>query len=209
MPIPVVMNPLTTSAFPQAKEPAQEIYSNPEFKPFGEDGLTFGDLLDVVNPLHHLPVVGSLYRELSGDTIDPASRVAGSALLGGPIGAAVAAANVVLEHFSGDDIEGHVVALLHQESREEALPKVVSTHPMAASSLDINPAKSQGQEESLTAGLENSSVQEPSRGIAPANERYSHRPGGWLVGAAHAGIDAYREVLTAKKEDLLTINKTV
>ncbi|ADE14227.1 hypothetical protein Nhal_1055 [Nitrosococcus halophilus Nc 4] len=209
MSIPVVMNPLTTSAFPQAKEPAQEISSNPEFKPFGEDGLTFGDLLDVVNPLHHLPVVGSFYRELSGDTIDPASRLAGSALFGGPIGAAVAAANVALEHFSGDDIEGHVVALLHQEPREEVLSQAAVSIESVASSLDAGPLKSQGPEESLTAGLENASVQVASRGVAPANERYSHRPGGWLVGAAHAGIDAYREALTAKKEDPLTINKTV
>lgn len=69
---------------------AQETNSAPpngEFHPFGEDGLTFRDVLDVVNPLQHIPLIGTLYRKLTGDTIDPAMRIAGGALFGGPIGA--------------------------------------------------------------------------------------------------------------------------
>jgi len=62
---------------------------------FGDDGLTFGDVLDVINPLHHIPLVGNVYRKLSGDTIAPAARIGGGALFGGPLGAAVAAATVV------------------------------------------------------------------------------------------------------------------
>ena len=65
------------------------------FKPFGDDGLTFGDVIDVINPLHHIPVIGTIYRKLTGDTIDPAIRVAGGALFGGPIGAAFSVAAVV------------------------------------------------------------------------------------------------------------------
>lgn len=70
--------------------------SAPSFRPFGEDGLTFGDLLDVINPLQHIPFLGGLYRKLTGDTIDPAMRVAGGALFGGPIGAALSAAAVAV-----------------------------------------------------------------------------------------------------------------
>ena len=58
--------------------------------PFGEDGLTFGDVFDLINPLQHIPFLGGLYRKLTGDTIDPAIRLAGGVLFGGPIGAAVA-----------------------------------------------------------------------------------------------------------------------
>ncbi len=37
-------------------------------KPFwGKDGFTFADVLDVVNPLQHLPVVSKYYREQTGD----------------------------------------------------------------------------------------------------------------------------------------------
>jgi hypothetical protein len=65
-------------------------------EPFGKDGLTFGDLVDVINPLQHIPVVGALYRKLTGDTIDPAIKVAGGALFGGPIGAAASLVAVAI-----------------------------------------------------------------------------------------------------------------
>ncbi len=64
------------------------------FKPFGDDGLTFGDIIDMLNPLQHIPIIGSLYRKFTGDMIDPAMKVAGGALFGGPIGAAVSLAAV-------------------------------------------------------------------------------------------------------------------
>ena len=35
-----------------------------DLKPFGEDGLTFGDILDVINPLQHIPVISTIYRNL-------------------------------------------------------------------------------------------------------------------------------------------------
>ena len=65
-------------------------------KLFGDDGFNFRDVLDLINPLQHIPVVGNLYRKLTGDVAAPAIRVAGGALFGGPLGAAFAAANVAL-----------------------------------------------------------------------------------------------------------------
>ncbi len=79
---------------------------------FGDDGLTFGDVLDVINPLHHIPLLGNIYRKVSGDSIAPAARIGGGALFGGPLGAAVAAATVVVASLargdgSGDDDPGN------------------------------------------------------------------------------------------------------
>ncbi len=54
---------------------------------FGEDGFTFGDIIDIVNPLQHIPIISNIYRKISGDTIAPAMEIAGGALFGGPIGA--------------------------------------------------------------------------------------------------------------------------
>ncbi|AFK55269.1 hypothetical protein [Tistrella mobilis] len=54
---------------------------------WGEDGFSFGDLLDIVNPLQQLPVVGTVYRALTGDTISPGARMIGGIAFGGPIGA--------------------------------------------------------------------------------------------------------------------------
>ncbi len=87
-----------------------------EFKPFGEDGLTFADLLDIVNPLQHIPVVSTLYRHFTGDVLDPAMRIAGGTLFGGPIGAIVAIFNVILKGASGKDLGEHAMALLVDEA---------------------------------------------------------------------------------------------
>ncbi len=58
-------------------------------------GLGFGDLVDLVNPLQHIPVVGHLYRHFSGDSIQPVIKIAGGALFGGPLGAAISVATEV------------------------------------------------------------------------------------------------------------------
>lgn len=64
---------------------------------FGDDGFGFRDVLDLVNPLQHIPIVGNVYRELTGDTLAPGIRVAGGALFGGPIGAALSVAGLMID----------------------------------------------------------------------------------------------------------------
>lgn len=82
------------------------------FTLWGDDGFTFGDLIDVVNPLQHIPVLSTIYRALSRDTIAAAPRLLGGALFGGVIGAAAAAANTLLEQVTGKDVGDHVLTLL-------------------------------------------------------------------------------------------------
>lgn len=67
----------------------------------GEGEVSFDDLLDLVNPLHHLPVIGTLYRRLTGDTLDGPARILGGLLYGGPVGFAAAAANAIAEEAGG------------------------------------------------------------------------------------------------------------
>jgi len=86
--------------------------SDDEFKFFGEDGLTFSDFIDVINPLQHIPVVSTLYRQLTGDEMDPGSRIAGGTLFFGPVGTAISGVNVMLEHNTGKDMGDHVMAML-------------------------------------------------------------------------------------------------
>lgn len=73
---------------------------------------SFLDLLDVINPLQHIPIVNNIYREVTGDTINNAARIAGGTLYGGFIGAAVAVANVVSVNESGQDIGGNALTKL-------------------------------------------------------------------------------------------------
>ena len=97
---------------PAAESRRQAAPEAGEFKPFGADGLTFGDVLDVINPLQHVPIVGFIYRAMTGDTISAASKVTGGALFGGLIGFAAAVADTVLEESSGKDAGAHVMALM-------------------------------------------------------------------------------------------------
>lgn len=83
---------------------AANITNHTAEKPFG-----FGDLVDMVNPLHHLPLIGHIYREVSGDDITPISRIIGGAVYGGGAGAGTALVNVIVEHDTGHDVAGNIV----------------------------------------------------------------------------------------------------
>lgn len=75
-------------------------------------GFSFGDFLDMINPLQHIPIVNTLYRAITGDTIRAEAKLVGGGLFGGPIGLALSAADVALEAETGRDAGGHVLALL-------------------------------------------------------------------------------------------------
>jgi len=83
----------------------------------GANGYGLRDLLDVVNPLQHIPLVNTLYRHLTGDTIKPAAMVAGGVLYGGPVGGMASLANVMVTEETGRDVTGNVTAfVMHGES---------------------------------------------------------------------------------------------
>ena len=72
---------------------------------------SFKDLLDIVNPLQHLPVIGSIYRYLTGDEPSVGTRVIGDTLYGGPIGFGVSVvSNALLTNESGQDLGERLLA---------------------------------------------------------------------------------------------------
>jgi len=77
-----------------------------------EDGFGFLDLLDAVNPLQHIPIVSSIYREVTGDEIGNPARIAGGFLFGGVIGLVSSIANAVIDETTGKDIGDHLMALV-------------------------------------------------------------------------------------------------
>ena len=89
------------------KQAAEE----PGFQPFGKDGFTFGDFIDIINPLQHIPIVSTIYRQLTGDDLDPGSRIGGGALFGGPIGLVASLINVLVDETTGKDVGEQVLAL--------------------------------------------------------------------------------------------------
>jgi hypothetical protein len=61
--------------------------------------ITFAEFLAGLNPLHHLPVVGTIYRAVTGERIPPPMRVLGGALFGGPVGMLSSAVMAAIDEF--------------------------------------------------------------------------------------------------------------
>ena len=115
--------PAETDVFAHAANNAPDAFASLDDTPdgaetglWGEDGFTFGDLVDLVNPLQHVPILSSLYRAVTGDDIAPASRMLGGGLYGGPLGLVAALINTAVDETTGSDLGGHLIALLDSDS---------------------------------------------------------------------------------------------
>ncbi len=81
----------------------REISPSEATQPAQNPALTFHEVLSALNPLQYLPVVGTIYRAVTGDVGNPQLHVAGSLvgglLTGGPIGALTSLVGIVADHF--------------------------------------------------------------------------------------------------------------
>lgn len=122
------------SALAYSGLPAQNISSPATSGEFG-----FSDLIDMVNPLQHIPVVNYVYRELSGDQIKPIAQIIGGAVFGGPMGAASGLVNVVIEQETGKDLAGNAMALAFRGET----PTYRSETPQATAEPEVRLAAAQ------------------------------------------------------------------
>ena len=100
----------------------------------------FWDLVDIINPLQHIPVVSTIYRDLTGDTISAPARIAGGMLYGGPLGFASSIGNAIVEETSGKDIGEIAMAMF---SGDEETPEAPSDEGTAlASAAPARPSES-------------------------------------------------------------------
>lgn len=88
----------------------------PEKEPFwGKDGFTFGDVIDMFNPLQHLPFVAKYYREQTDDDACEGSKLIGGALFGGLFGGASgilsSIANSAVRHETHQDVSEHLLEI--------------------------------------------------------------------------------------------------
>ncbi|MEJ1967882.1 MAG: hypothetical protein WDN03_04470 [Rhizomicrobium sp.] len=79
-----------------------------------QGGISFDDIVDIVNPLQHLPVIGTLYRAMTGDTIKTFPKIAGDALYGGVMGLAGSVADTVFEKVTGHNLGDTVLAAVER-----------------------------------------------------------------------------------------------
>jgi len=87
-------------------------YASQEQDQIQDEEFGFGDLIDMVNPLQHIPVVSLAYREITGDEIKPISKIIGGGLFGGPAGAAMGVVDAAIEEETGKDLAGNALGLV-------------------------------------------------------------------------------------------------
>lgn len=105
-------------------------YNNAHLEGAAEDQeFGFGDLIDMINPLHHIPLVGHVYREITGDEIKPIGKIIGGGVFGGPAGAAVGLVDAAVTEETGQDIAGNAVALAFDGKAPEMKRTGHNDHP--------------------------------------------------------------------------------
>jgi hypothetical protein len=87
------------------------------------------DVLDVVNPLQHLPVVGTVYRAITGDKIGDVEKVAGDTLYGGPIGLVSSLADLAFEKITGKDFGDTVMAFVGLDGKDDNTTALAANAP--------------------------------------------------------------------------------
>lgn len=81
-----------------------------------QEAFQINDVIDVINPLHHLPVVGTVYRKVTDDSLHPISGIIGGALYGGPIGAITGTANAISKVQTGKDLGEYALSAIGQKT---------------------------------------------------------------------------------------------
>lgn len=97
-------------------------------------------VLDVINPLQHLPVISAIYRHITGDEISPVARIAGGALYGGPVGLVMGTVNAAVESNTGKDVGQTVMAMAFGGEDKQKLPPIPQTDttaPVMIAAADI------------------------------------------------------------------------
>jgi len=83
---------------------------------FGGNGIDLTDGFDAVNVLHHIPLVSTVYQNISDSDISTASKLAGGLLYGGPTGLAFSALDLAIENISGVSIGENIMDFNYDEA---------------------------------------------------------------------------------------------
>lgn len=82
------------------------------------DEFSFDALIDTLNPLQHIPVVSTIYRELTGDTMGAPASIVGGALYGGVLGFFGALGNEFFKAVTGRDVGETMLAILQGDGND-------------------------------------------------------------------------------------------
>jgi hypothetical protein len=132
-----VYDPVLDPTYQSRTQAVDSVQVIAKAKSADDEPFSFWDLLDVINPLQHIPGVNTIYRELTGDTIKTPIKMIGATVLGGPIGFAAAMADSIVEKTTGRDFGAHAMALLKPD---ESLPADIPDPPATQPQYARNPA---------------------------------------------------------------------
>lgn len=104
---------------PSPPSGAEKVTVSAEKTQNGQQEGFFHHLLDVINPLQHLPLVGTLYRAITGDHLGPVEKVMGDTLYGGLWGAVSSVADVAFEGLTGKSVEDTVLGWFSHDSHSK------------------------------------------------------------------------------------------
>ncbi|MEO0412891.1 MAG: hypothetical protein AAF221_13745 [Pseudomonadota bacterium] len=143
-----------------------------------KSGFSFGDFIDMINPLHHIPVVGQVYRAVTGDQISDTARMAGGGLFAGPLGIGIAAGTIALR---GDraGAEAPAAPASQDDAQTVSLPvidgldgyqKIAAKHwtPANLAALSASVQGNMGSELKTKSDDEPADAQQPSAAPVPA-----------------------------------------
>ncbi|MBU6298571.1 MAG: hypothetical protein KGJ79_00335 [Alphaproteobacteria bacterium] len=107
-----------------------------------DSGFSFSDLLDIINPLQHIPVVSTIYRAVTGDKIGTPEKIAGDTLYGGVIGFIASVADSAFQAITGKNVGDTVLAFLEGDG---ATQTAQTSPPAKVASAQGNPASAAAQ----------------------------------------------------------------
>lgn len=181
--------------------PAAESVTVTADKSGNQDEGFFHHLLDVVNPLQHLPVIGTIYRAITGEHIGPVEKIAGDTLYGGLWGGVSAAADVAFEGITGKDMEDTVMGWLGIGGNS-----AVASQKVAAPNIAMAQLTPSADMPSLGDDIQTASASINGPDVAALASSLSAR--GLDAATASRALDAYRRTISSVMQPpvLATIN---
>jgi len=110
---------LSSYQSPEDHAEIKDFVTSPALKTKAENRFGFGDIIDMVNPLQHIPLVSFAYRKITGDHIKPISTIIGGGIYGGAAGAAGGLVKLVMHE---EDVLGYATAF--SQDRPDSAHKV-------------------------------------------------------------------------------------
>ena len=158
----------------------------PAPKPAKHD-FTFSDFLSIINPLQHLPVVSTLYRAITGETIKAPEKIMGDTLYGGPLSGLSAIADTIYQQQTGKSFGDTVLGWLGFGHHDAAPTNVAKTNDPAPAQTTLvsTSAPTDTNVTALKASLDHS-------GVAPEIAQralYAYRRS--FTGTASSLVDSY------------------